>query len=185
MHDGEAGPKTVRWEPPPGSTAQRPWAGWWSSRESGVVGRFHFARTFMLKRRLPRLQVPNRFLAARPIFRSARYVVLFMENHDTGTKSSMDVLLVDKTPSKPTATADLSAEIAMSVEREKGEKVKCRRIYGDNYRCNWLTIDGRASQRGMSLALETYRIRESKFLRVKKVGEQLVIEDVTAAAATN
>jgi len=102
------------------------------------------------------------------------------ESHDTEVKSSTDVLLVDKkSASKPAVTPDLSVEIALSVERLKGEKVNCRRIYGDNYRCNWLALDGRSGQRGLSLALESYRVRDSKFLRVKKVGEQLVIEDVT------
>ena len=102
-----------------------------------------------------------------------------MENHDTGNKGSTDVLMVEKVSTKPLVTPDLSAEIALTVERLKGEKVKCRRIFGDNYRCNWLTVDEGAAQRGRSLALDTYRIRTSKFLRVKKVGEQLVIEDMT------
>jgi hypothetical protein len=104
-----------------------------------------------------------------------------MENHNDGTKGSTDVLVVDKVASnKPAGTPDLSAEISMTIDREKGQKVKCRRISGDNYRVNWLEVDNRAGQRGLSLALDTYRIRQSKFLRVKKVGEQLVIEDVTA-----
>jgi len=102
-----------------------------------------------------------------------------MENHDTGNKGSTDVLMVEKVSTKSQVTPDLSAEIALTVERLKGEKVKCRRIFGDNYRCNWLTVDEGAAQRGRSLALDTYRIRTSKFLRVKKVGEQLVIEDMT------
>ena len=105
-----------------------------------------------------------------------------MENHDTGNKGSTDVLMVEKTATKSQVTPDLSAEIALTVERLKGEKVKCRRIYGDNYRCNWLTLDENAAQRGRSLALDTYRIRASRFLRVKKVGEQLVIEDVTTSS---
>ena len=109
-----------------------------------------------------------------------------MENHDTGNKGGTDVLMVEKVLPKSQVTPDLSAEIALTVERLKGEKVKCRRIFGDNYRCNWLTVDEGAAQRGRSLALDTYRIRASKFLRVKKVGEQLVIEDMTLhQAGTN
>ena len=108
-----------------------------------------------------------------------------MENHDTGTKGNggkapADVLVVDKVSAKSLVTPDLSADIAVTVERLKGEKVKCRRIFGDNYRCNWLAVDERVGERGRSMALDTYRIRASKFLRVKKVGESLVIEDVTA-----
>jgi hypothetical protein len=106
-----------------------------------------------------------------------------MENNDTGTKVSTDVLMVEKVAAKsPAVSPDLSAEIALTVERLKGERVKCRRIFGDNYRCNWLTLDEGAAQRGRSLALDSYRIRTSKFLRVKKVGEQLVIEDMTLQA---
>ena len=102
-----------------------------------------------------------------------------MEKPETGVTNTSDVLLVEKAPGKPAASPDLSAEIAVSMEREKGERVKCRRIFGDNYRCNWLAIDDRATSRGASLAVDTYRIRASKFLRVRKVGEALVIEDAT------
>jgi hypothetical protein len=108
-----------------------------------------------------------------------------MEKHDTGATNTSDVLLVEKTPGKPAASPDLSAEIAVTVEREKGERVKVRRIYGDNYRCNWLAVDDRSGSRGASLALDTYHIRASKFLRVKKVGEQLVVEDLTNVARSN
>lgn len=113
-----------------------------------------------------------------------------MENHDTekhnsGSKRSADVLVVEKSPNKSPGTPDLSAEIALTVQRLQGEKVKCRRIFGDNYRCNWLEVDERAAQRGQALALQTYRIRDSKFLRVKKVGESLVIEDLTRQTAEN
>jgi hypothetical protein len=106
-----------------------------------------------------------------------------MENHDTGSKGSTDVVFVDEVADKkPTVSPDLSAEIVMTIDRQKGEKVKCRRIFGDNYRVNWMAVDERAGQRGLSLALDTYRIRQSKFLRVKKVGERLVIEDITSSA---
>jgi hypothetical protein len=106
-----------------------------------------------------------------------------MENNESGIKGSTDVLMVEKVATKSPVTPDLSAEIALTVERLKGERVKCRRIFGDNYRCNWLTVDEGAAQRGRSLALDSYRIRTSKFLRVKKVGEQLVIEDMTLQTA--
>jgi len=99
-----------------------------------------------------------------------------------------DVLVADKTRPEPkpkAATgADLSAEIAQFVAREKGERVKVRRVYGDNYRCNWLAPDYRAVNRGGSMALETFRIRDSKFLRVRKTDAGLEIEDVTAKVAT-
>jgi hypothetical protein len=94
------------------------------------------------------------------------------------------VLVADKRKAEPKAGPgiDLSAEIAVFLAREKGERVKVRRVFGDNYRCNWLAPDYRAGNRG-SLALETFRIRDSKFLRVKKTAEGLEIEDVTARVA--
>jgi hypothetical protein len=106
-----------------------------------------------------------------------------MEKPDTGVTNTSDVLLVEKAPVKPAGSPDLSAEIALTVERAKGERVKCRRIFGDNYRCNWLAVDDRAVGRGTSLAVDTYHVRASKFLRVRKVGEALVIEDATNQAA--
>ena len=102
--------------------------------------------------------------------------------------SNLDAVLVaDKTrpEPKPVPGADLSAEIAMFVAREKGERVKVRRIFGDNYRCNWLAPDYRTGNRGGSMALETFRIRDSKFLRVRKTDEGLAIEDITARVANN
>ena len=98
-----------------------------------------------------------------------------------------DVLVADKTrpEPKPAPTADLSNEIARFVAKEKGERVRVRRIFGDNYRCNWLAPDDRAGTRGGTLALETFRIRDSKFLRVRKTAAGLEVEDVTARVAGN
>jgi hypothetical protein len=105
--------------------------------------------------------------------------------HSTSGGAASDVLLVEKSPKKSHSTPDLSAEIAMTVEREKGERVKCRRVFGDNYRCNWMSVDTRGGARGASLAVDTYRVRASKFLRVRKHGEHLVIEDATGPAVHN
>ena len=96
-----------------------------------------------------------------------------------------DVLVADKTKPEPKSAPgiDLSAEIALLMAREKGERVKVRRVYGDHYRCNWLAPDYRSVNRGGSMALETFRIRDSKFLRVRKTDDGLKIEDVTARVA--
>ena len=98
-----------------------------------------------------------------------------------------DVLVADKTKPEPKSApgVDLSAEIALLMAREKGERVKVRRVYGDHYRCNWLAPDYRSVNRGGSMALETFRIRDSKFLRVRKTEDGLKIEDVTARVAGN
>jgi hypothetical protein len=97
-----------------------------------------------------------------------------------------DVLVAEKKRPEPKMGpgVDLSAEIALFLAREKGERVKVRRVFGDNYRCNWLAPDYRAGNRGGSLALETFRIHDSKFLRVRKTDAGLEIEDVTARVAT-
>ena len=98
-----------------------------------------------------------------------------------------DVLVADKTRPEPKTApgADLSAEIAQFVAREKGERVKVRRVYGDHYRCNWLAPDERPGNRGGTMALETFRIRDSKFLRVRRTADGLLVEDVTARVAGN
>ena len=82
----------------------------------------------------------------------------------------------------PRPDPDLSAEISLAVEREMGEQVRCRRVFGDNYRCNWMAPDLRPASRGATLALETYRVRNSRLLRARKTEQGLVIEDVTAQA---
>ena len=71
------------------------------------------------------------------------------------------------------------------IDKEPGEEVRSVRVYGDHYRCNWLTPDYRSGNRGGSMALETFRIRDSKFLRVRKTDGGLEIEDVTARVAGN
>jgi hypothetical protein len=98
-----------------------------------------------------------------------------------------DVLVADKTrpEPKPAPQPDLSAEIAQSLAREKGERVRVRRVYGDHYRCNWLAPDDRSGNRGGTMALETFRIRDSKFLRVRKTPHGLQVDDVTARVAGN
>src|SRR4051812_6419712 len=41
-----------------------------------------------------------------------------------------------KTAAAP-VVADLSAEIAATIDREPGDRVKCTWVSGNNYRCNW------------------------------------------------
>jgi hypothetical protein len=74
---------------------------------------------------------------------------------------------------------DLSAQIAREIERAPGDQVTCRRIYGDNYRCNWWQIkDTRAYDNpGMlGLLVTTSRIRKSQFLRVTRSAAGLQYE---------
>ena len=64
---------------------------------------------------------------------------------------------------------DLSAEIARSVPRERGEQVTCRRITKNHYRCNWWRAQEMVGydNPGMGgLLVTTNRICKSQFLRV-------------------
>jgi hypothetical protein len=80
--------------------------------------------------------------------------------------------------------ADLSKEIELAVERQPGDRVRVTWIHGPNYRCNWWSPSGTAryDNPGMyGLVLTTHRVRMSRFLSVRKVGDGLVIEDRTHA----
>jgi hypothetical protein len=66
---------------------------------------------------------------------------------------------------------DLSAEIAARIERQDGDIVKCVRINGDHYRCNWWAAQatGGYDNPGMSGPLvTTHRVRQSQFLCVTR-----------------
>lgn len=71
---------------------------------------------------------------------------------------------------------DLSQIIVQSVERLAGETIRCTRLYGDHYRCNWWRHDG-----DDAISSVMGRIVRSRFLRVIKTPDGLVIEDLTAA----
>jgi hypothetical protein len=74
---------------------------------------------------------------------------------------------------------DLSGEIATAIERAPGETVRCRRISGDRYRCNWWAPLARGdAARGASagLLITTQRVVKSRLLHVTRSREGLVIE---------
>src|SRR5437588_5351999 len=82
-------------------------------------------------------------------------------------------------------TPDLAPEIVRALARRPGDQVRCTRIAGQSYRCNWYAADKPAEGRGAKSAalIPTYRIRDSRFLRVSKRGEELVIEESSGASA--
>lgn len=84
-----------------------------------------------------------------------------------------------KTPAPPVAapatTEDLSKAIEQAVERQPDEEVKTVRVFGDRYRCNWWVRE-KASQ---ALYLNSARIRRSRFLRVTRRDDKLIIEDLS------
>ena len=69
---------------------------------------------------------------------------------------------------------DLSRAIQQSMERQRDEQVRCVRVFDDRYRCNWWVEDKHSNPAFVS----TGTIRRSRFLRVTKSGDQLVIEDL-------
>lgn len=66
---------------------------------------------------------------------------------------------------------DLSRAIAQAVERQRGEDVRCIRVYGQHYRCNWWVKD---DDDGVGS-----KIRKSRFLRATRTPDGLVIDDLT------
>ena len=102
-------------------------------------------------------------------------------------------------PSTKSPSPDLSAEIARSVEKQPGERVKCTRVYGDNYRVNWVAPDDRVTRTDRAVAssardryygdgakaLQTFYVRRSKFVRATMHMGKLTVEDLTASAGRN
>ena len=81
---------------------------------------------------------------------------------------------------KVAAAVDLSAEIAATLEREPGDRVRCTWISGCNYRCNWWapgSLSGYDNPGMFGLTVTTHIVRKSQFLSVTKVGERLVMRD--------
>lgn len=79
----------------------------------------------------------------------------------------------------PEESEDLSAQIVREIERAPGDQVTCRRIYGDNYRCNWWKCKDTTpyDNPGMlGLLVTTFRIRKSQFIRVTKSAAGLQYE---------
>ena len=84
------------------------------------------------------------------------------------------------------AAADLAAKIACQVERESSDRVSCRHVYGNYYRCNWWAREStsRDDNPGMGgLTATTHRVRKSAFLRVVKSDDGLAIQEMDGGAA--
>ena len=86
-----------------------------------------------------------------------------------------DQLMVDKKEAAPRASADLSKEIALVLERKPDERLRVIRLFGDYYRCNWWVQDSGPHP----LWFTTGTIRKSRFVRAHMAGDQLKIEGGT------
>jgi len=74
---------------------------------------------------------------------------------------------------------DLSSDIVQQLPRERGERVTCRRITGNHYRCNWWSpqIAAQYGNRSASaMTTTTHRVSKSQFLHVTKTNGTLAIK---------
>ena len=81
---------------------------------------------------------------------------------------------------------DLSDQISAQVAREPSDRVTCRRVYGDHYRCNWWSRSdaSRQDNPGMSgPTVATHRVRVSAFLHVTKTSSGLTIREMSGSPA--
>lgn len=77
--------------------------------------------------------------------------------------------------------SDLSEEIVRTVRKASGERVTCRRIFGDNYRCNWWAAqntDGYDNPNMGGQLVTTHRIARSELLHVTRTPGGLAIKTV-------
>ena len=79
------------------------------------------------------------------------------------------------------AAGDLSREIEGAVPREPRDRVRCVRVFGDRYRCNWWAPEGGQDlprQMAEWAVTAMHRVRKSRFLRATTRGSRLTIEDL-------
>ncbi|MDB5174268.1 MAG: hypothetical protein JWN51_3041 [Phycisphaerales bacterium] len=88
-----------------------------------------------------------------------------------------------KTPRPAAAVAeDYSEEIIRFVKKRPEDRVTCKHVSGNNYRCNWwapasgLKYD---NPQMTGLTVTTHVVRLSRFLTVTKNAEGLVVNDWT------
>jgi hypothetical protein len=83
-------------------------------------------------------------------------------------------------PATP-AASDLSREIEGAVPREPRDRVRCVRVFGDRYRCNWWApATDEALPAGMAewAVSAMHRVRQSRFLKATSRANRLHIEDL-------
>jgi hypothetical protein len=88
----------------------------------------------------------------------------------------------------PAKTVDLSVEIVQTIAKAPGDRVTCRHISGDHYRCNWWASQGTIGydNPGMyGLTVTTHRVRKSQFLRVTKTEGALRIESTSSSSSSS
>src|SRR5881227_3149142 len=94
----------------------------------------------------------------------------------------LDTIVVKEPSQTLTPNMDLSAQISAALDKRAGETVKCVRVFGDNYRCNWWAQDDPAaspSSGGLPLDGTMLRVRRSSFLTVTSTPDGLQIRGLT------
>ncbi len=74
---------------------------------------------------------------------------------------------------------DLSSEIIKTVSRSSDQRVTCRRITGNHYRCNWWSPQSTAGPDHLIIAgssVTTHRVSKSQLLHVIRTGQSLTIK---------
>jgi hypothetical protein len=79
--------------------------------------------------------------------------------------------------------SDLSRDIERLVGREPLDRVRCTRVFGDFYRCNWWAPPGGPPRSGAAewLTIPTQRVRKSSFLNATASDGQLLMTEVSDA----
>jgi hypothetical protein len=75
--------------------------------------------------------------------------------------------------------ADLSSEIVQALPRGAGERITCRRITTNHYRCNWWAPQDTEKYDNPNMSgmiVTTHRVHKSQFLRVTKSATGLDIK---------
>ena len=87
-------------------------------------------------------------------------------------------------PAAPVADQDLSKEIERAMEREPRDQVRCVRVFGNYYRCNWwCPVAGPATRMDYNWGgILMDFIRKSRFLTASMQGGNLVVKEVNSAA---
>ena len=84
------------------------------------------------------------------------------------------------------AEKDLSREIERAVDREPLDTVRCVRVFGNFYRCNWwcrLNVPRKGSDFAWAgILLDS--IRTSRFLTANMLAGKLVIEEVSGSVSS-
>ena len=75
---------------------------------------------------------------------------------------------------------DYSDEIVRFVEKRPEDRVTCKRVSGNNYRCNWWSPASHSrydNPQMTGLLVTTHVVRLSRFLTVTKTAAGLVVND--------